>query len=987
MADRRTQKQDADPAGRLDALRATGDFAEALVVAHELLRARRAHPGAGPFEVGDAERWVSTLEHVLTLSEEDRAACARADALTEAIESAVVGVRYRDALAAAEEQLACRERLFGRRHAETARSLEAVANARLELAELEEAERTIEELIEIRREVLEPGHPDLAMAIKHKGGACWMRADLAAAERHVREAVGMWSRAHDTHPGLAIGLFSLARVTHETGRFAEAEPLYRAALTIQRRLDPDDPSVVPLCLVHLARLVITQGDDDSGETMLREAMETCDRLGAPALTAGLMALHTTVGALAWRGDHEKADALREESLRRVRAAYGDDDVRVANRYHEWGQSLLKRRRFAEAEQMISRALEIRRAAFGPDHPASDASLLELARARAGQGDRVGAMEHVRAAFSVGEGMGVRSRPLAVDSLTMIGNLERLAGRLADSEATLRDATRGFELARARLRHGAGRAAFVASPYPSLALTQLALGRNDEAWRTIERGLGRVLSDLVVDADGLSESDRGLEAARLRELADAEGQLRTLKKETSGDAEVQTRIEACRRRLDEAELAWSTLHEQIMREQPVSEGAAFDLQRVRAALGGRDAIIGWLDVAPPGLEPETWGYVLKRDGATRWHRLYDACAAASRERIASYREHMRARGRSVFATPPGDELEAIEEEIFTAWLAPLLGEVGDVESLVVIAAGELVGVPIEGLIARRSELEGVTVSYSPSATLYTWLAETRAAARRRSPERRRALVVGDPPFRPEHVDADDDDRREEMADGSIVRGGRGFRIDALPRLPGSRAEVERVSGHFTDAVALLGREASEEALRSRASDGSLRDFDVLHIATHALVNAASPELSMLVLSQVDLPDARAAAIAGSPVARGIVTARDVTHTWNLDAELVTLSACDTGTGRRIAGEGLVGFVHAFMRVGARALLVSLWPVDDRATQLLMDRFYASWLREGQSKSRALRDAKRSLREMEDPDGSRPFVHPFYWAAFVLFGDPS
>ena len=82
---------------------------------------------------------------------------------------------------------------------------------------------------------------------------------------------------------------------------------------------------------------------------------------------------------------------------------------------------------------------------------------------------------------------------------------------------------------------------------------------------------------------------------------------------------------------------------------------------------------------------------------------------------------------------------------------------------------------------------------------------------------------------------------------------------------------------------------------------------------------------------------------------------------------------------------MGFAHAFLQVGARALLVSLWQVDYRATSLLMERFYANLWQRGLGKAAALQEAKAWLRGFATPDGRYPFAHPFYWSAFVLIGD--
>ncbi len=98
---------------------------------------------------------------------------------------------------------------------------------------------------------------------------------------------------------------------------------------------------------------------------------------------------------------------------------------------------------------------------------------------------------------------------------------------------------------------------------------------------------------------------------------------------------------------------------------------------------------------------------------------------------------------------------------------------------------------------------------------------------------------------------------------------------------------------------------------------------------------------------------------------------------LETELAVLSACETGLGEHRHGEGVFGFQRAFMLAGARSLLMSLWNVDDAATQELMTQFYEGLL-EDKDRSEALRDAQLWLRE-------QGYHHPRFWAAFILVGD--
>ncbi len=202
----------------------------------------------------------------------------------------------------------------------------------------------------------------------------------------------------------------------------------------------------------------------------------------------------------------------------------------------------------------------------------------------------------------------------------------------------------------------------------------------------------------------------------------------------------------------------------------------------------------------------------------------------------------------------------------------------------------------------------------------------------------------------------------------------------------------------DVTVLLGPEASEQEIIHLAESGELDGFDTIHLATHAFVDDERPEHSALALSRVDLPDPLKATMAGERIFDGLLTAQEIVRECALDADLVTLSGCQTALGRETAGEGYIGLAHAFLQAGARSLLVSLWKVDDKATAHLMARFYENlagayaderdgWRREPMPKTAALREAKRWLRNLTKEDGRTPFRHPAYWSGFVLIGDPS
>jgi CHAT domain-containing protein len=162
----------------------------------------------------------------------------------------------------------------------------------------------------------------------------------------------------------------------------------------------------------------------------------------------------------------------------------------------------------------------------------------------------------------------------------------------------------------------------------------------------------------------------------------------------------------------------------------------------------------------------------------------------------------------------------------------------------------------------------------------------------------------------------------------------------------------------------------EASRTTALRPELGEYRIVHFDTHGMLNNVHPELSGIVLSLVDKE--------GRPQ-DGFLRLQDI-YNLKLPAELVVLSACQTGLGKEIKGEGLIGLTRGFMYAGAPRIVASLWKVDDRATSELMKRFYQGLLGpEALRSAGALRQAQLSILK------KKQWREPYYWAAFVLQGE--
>ncbi|MGQ0703555.1 MAG: CHAT domain-containing protein, partial [Gemmatimonadales bacterium] len=191
---------------------------------------------------------------------------------------------------------------------------------------------------------------------------------------------------------------------------------------------------------------------------------------------------------------------------------------------------------------------------------------------------------------------------------------------------------------------------------------------------------------------------------------------------------------------------------------------------------------------------------------------------------------------------------------------------------------------------------------------------------------------------------------------------------LPRLIGSRREAAAI-------LALVPAEQRMRAVdfkanRSAATDPGLARYRIIHFATHGLLNSVDPELSGIVLSLVDE--------SGRPQ-DGFLRLHEIFN-LTLPAELIVLSACQTGLGQEIEGEGLVGLTRGFMYAGTPRVVASLWKVDDKATADLMKHFY-----QGMLGPRKLRPAEALRAAQLAVAGQKRWHSPYYWAGFVLQGE--
>lgn len=307
------------------------------------------------------------------------------------------------------------------------------------------------------------------------------------------------------------------------------------------------------------------------------------------------------------------------------------------------------------------------------------------------------------------------------------------------------------------------------------------------------------------------------------------------------------------------------------------------------------------------------------------------------------------------------------------LSPVATELNK-QRIIVVADGALNYIPFQILPSPSANDEPLVSHYevvnAPSASILGQLQQE--AAHRQTPAHVLA-AFGDPIFASNYA------QRKETDDGKqtllaqwqhavrdIEPSGDSFNPATLEPLFFTKRELSNlreVAG--AETFVATGFDASREKLESV----DLGKYAILHFATHGILDPKRPEKSGIVLSMVDR--------SGQPQ-NGFVGLQDV-YGLRAPVNLVVLSACRTGLGKEVRGEGLIGLTRGFMYAGASSVMASLWKVDDEATAELMKRFYANMLQHGMTPTAALRSAQNSIRQ--EPQ----WRAPYYWAAFTMQGE--
>jgi CHAT domain-containing protein/Tfp pilus assembly protein PilF len=892
-----------------------------------------------------------------------------------------------------------------------ARSLNELGRSALLRGDLTEAELYHRRALELRERAA-PDSRDVAVSLNSLALIATDRAELAAAERDLIRALEIDSKLAPDTLDVARSLNNLGNVANNRGELQAAESHYGRALAIQERLAPDSLDVAR-SLNNLGLVALNRGDLARAEVYYSRGLALRERL-APG-SVDLARSLNRLGVLARvRGDAATAEAYYRRALE-IRESLSPGSLDVSDSLNNLGTVAHIRGDLPAAEGYYRRAVAIKEK-LAPDSLTLAVTMNNLGHVATDKGDLAAANAHHARALEIDERAAPASLAMA-RSLTNMGVVVRERGDLGSAEAYL---TRGLVIRERLARGSAGEAESLYElglAYLKGKKRALAAGHFERSINALETQLGRLGGNqetqsgfraqfvgryrdyigLLVDSNQPGDAFHVLERSRARTLlammaerdllftADVPEDIERERKRIAWDydraqarlvdlspAKEQKEVEASLTRIRELRAQQSQLVERVRQRSPRLASLQYprplDFKSAQAAIDPGTVLLSY------SVSKETcYLFVVSPGEPVQVHRL-NTGEVQLRGEIERFRNLIQ-------RAPLGaSDLTGLLERgrgLYTLLIQPAAKTIARARRVLVVPDGPLHLLPfaalvrgIDGAASREQPAWQYFVEWKPlhvvvSATVYAELQKARQV--RAEPAATTLLAFGDPTY----PTAARDDARTVATRDPVVRSmlTRGYRLAALPA---TKREVTAIAALYKgSAETYLGDAATEE--RAKTAGTSAR---YLHFASHGLLDERFPLNSGLALTIPEAPQ------QGQD--NGILQAWEIFERLRLNADLVVLSACETGLGAEMGGEGLVGLTRAFHYAGARSVLASLWSVADETTPVLMERFYG-YLKAGRSKDAALRDAQLDLirRSRSDtrPDGS----HPYHWAAFQLNGD--
>ena len=605
-----------------------------------------------------------------------------------------------------------------------------------------------------------------------------------------------------------------------------------------------------------------------------------------------------------------------------------------------------------------------------------------------------AIEAYNQALSLWRGIGDRTGE--AESLYSIAGVERKRGNLDEAKKQIESVINIVESLRSKVVSQELRTSYFASVqkyyqfYIDLLMqlhkTTRSKGYDALALQASERARARSLLELITEAS--ANIRQGVDPKLLQQERTLQQKLDAVEKrriELVNGKDTNTQVEALEKETAALLEEYRQVQLQIRRTSPryaaLTQPKPLTLAEIQQQVLDDDTILLEYSLG----EERSYLWAVTKTSITSYElpkRTEIEAAAQQFYRLLNSPDYRLGQQRSIIRVEPTSPATEAVTNLSQMLLEPVAQQLGN-KRLLIVSDGALQYIPFSALPvpgAKETEVVPLLVKHEivnlPSAST---LAVLRNEINERKPAPKTVAVLADPIF------SSNDERLKTLvgvgAQGvaplqrampddvdslALARTARESGV-TFKRLPFTRTEGDRILSLVPTAQKMQAFDFA--ASRTTATNPQLSQYQIVHFATHGILNSKNPELSGIVLSLVDEK--------GTPE-NGFLRLQDIFN-LNLPAELIVLSACETGLGQDVKGEGLVGLTRGFMYAGSPRVMVSLWSVDDEGTSELMSRFYKKMLQAGQKPSAALRAAQIEMWQ------EQKWQAPYYWAAFTLQGE--
>ncbi len=881
-----------------------------------------------------------------------------------ALEGIALSAFIRDDLVTAKEYLA---RSLGIRQ-ELAPESSAVASSLLWLGsvadkngDLSAAQRLVEKASEIDAR-LAPISPDMAEISNTLGMLAEQRGDLDHAESFTQQTLSIGERLGRPRGGTAAMLVNLGAISQGRGDFAAAERYLLESLSIMKEIGPESP-VAAAAHNNLGSVLVDEGKLDEGEGHLQQALTLKKKRNASSLRVSTTLAE--LGKLAFKRNQLDTAADYLEQALAIQKHATPESVQVAETLADLAATKWKSGDLSNAELYYNEAAKLRKK-LAPESSGYGEVLAGLASIRLRQGNTAEASNLYGKAIDVLE-----------------SQLSQLGG--------------GSE-ARSIFR------VLNANYYRDYVALLIEQGNPNLALDVLERSRARTLLELLDAAH--ADIRKGVDSALLAQqqslrtdINAKRGRRTSLVEEKHSDAPLKTVDQEILDLVKQYENVESKIRTSSPEYAALTQPQPLTSQKIRTDLLDRDTVLLEYSLG----EERSYVFVVTPEATMTFPLLRNAeiqDAALHLYKLLSVHPNAvpgsNQAGQKA-ATGQQKEIQRASAKLSAMVLGPIAAQL-TAKRIVVVADGALQYIPF-AMLPEPGSVGGpahprvpLIVNHEvvnlPSASV---LAVLRKQGSTRHRPGKTVAILADPVFSKEDPRVSSkpatrgplaQDARKDEAHEAVQTNN--LSVDLLTRSAGdlglSRAGNLHLSRLLYTRQEAAGIRAASPGSRSMAAldfnasrsmvvSPQLSRYSIVHFATHGLINSEHPELSGLVFSLVD---------QNGKQQDGFLQLKDI-YNLNLPADLVVLSACETGLGKEISGEGLIGLTRGFMYAGASRVIASLWNVSDVATAQLMATFYRAMEKEGLPPAAALRSAQIAMWRQHR------WNSPYFWAAFQIQGE--